>query len=272
MMSDLNATPSAQAALAGVCWRGSELACRAEEVAERLSLPLLGEVEPKRLPTPGMVLFLDEAGLSLQVTGKRAPGPVRVDFVRGRAAYRRRHGGGRGQLIARAVGLTAGHEPPRVLDATAGLGQDAFVLAGLGCPIQLLERSPVVWELLSDGLARARQVPELDDITARIQLCRGDAGALIGSLSEAPDVIFLDPMFPHREKSALVKKEMRLFRQLVGDDEDAGELLAPALQKARYRVVVKRPRHAPPLAGRAPNHTLEGKSSRYDLYTLRRMP
>ncbi len=270
-MSESDAEPGAAPLLTGVCWRGGELARRGREIATRLSLPAIGEAEPKWLAASEMVLFLDESGLALQLTGKRAPGPVRVDFARGRAAFRRLHGGGRGQMIARAVGLSAGREPPRVLDATAGLGQDAFVLAGLGCRMQLLERSPVVWELLSDGLARARQVPELDEITGRIRLYRGDAGHFIRSVSEAPDVIFLDPMFPHREKSALVKKEMRLFRQLVGDDADAGELLEPSLEKARYRVVVKRPRHAPPLAGRTPNHVLEGKSSRYDLYTLRRM-
>jgi 16S rRNA (guanine1516-N2)-methyltransferase len=87
----------------------------------------------------------------------------------------------------------------------------------------------------------------------------------------APQVIHLDPMFPHRDKSALVKKEMRLFRPLVGDDDDAPALLAAALALASHRVVVKRARKAPPIAGVAPGYSLEGKSSRYDIYPKKKL-
>ena len=87
-----------------------------------------------------------------------------------------------------------------------------------------------------------------------------------------PDVIYLDPMFPVRSKSAQVKKEMRIFHQLVGADPDSDSLLDAALSQARYRVVVKRPRIAPALANTPPNYTLEGKSNRYDIYTLQKLP
>ena len=74
-------------------------------------------------------------------------------------------------------------------------------------------------------------------------------------------------MFPHRDKSALVKKEMRLFRPLAGDDDDAPDLLEAALALATHRVVVKRPRKAPAIAGKPPAYHLEGNSSRFDIYT-----
>jgi 16S rRNA (guanine1516-N2)-methyltransferase len=97
-------------------------------------------------------------------------------------------------------------------------------------------------------------------------LC-GNAIELMNNWSgEAPQVIYLDPMFPHRDKSALVKKEMRLFRPLVGDDDDAPALLQAALALATHRVVVKRSRKAPVIAGEQPGYVLEGKSSRFDIY------
>lgn len=205
-------------------------------------------------------------GVQLVELGPGAPGPIRVDFVAGAAAHRRLYGGGAGQMIAKAVGLQPGVRPT-VLDATAGLGGDAFVLAQLGCAMTLLERQPVVAALLADGLARAAADPEVGPIVARMTLIRGNAiDTMAAWADEPPQVIYLDPMFPHRDKSALVKKEMRLFRPLVGDDDDAPALLAAALPLASHRVVVKRPRKAPAIAGPAPSYVLEGKSSRYDIY------
>lgn len=198
--------------------------------------------------------------------------PLRVDFAEGRAAHRRRFGGGRGQLVARACGLAAG-VTPSVIDATAGLGRDAFVLAGLGARVLLIERVAQIHALLADGLARAARDVETAAIVARMQLVLGDAAseleALVAASDVAPQVIHLDPMFPHREKSALVKKEMRLFRELAGDDSDAPRLLEAALDVATHRVVVKRPRKAPPIEGPHPHHSIDGKTSRYDLYVHR---
>ena len=226
--------------------------------AERLGLPLQGEAE--------FALQLGDDGLQLAELGPQAPGPVRVDLVEGAVAHRRLFGGGSGQMIAKAVGVQPGVRP-RVLDATAGLGRDAFVLAALGCAMTLSERQPIIAALLEDGLARARRDAEVAPIAARMRLLCGNAIALMQQWQgEAPQVIYLDPMFPHRDKSALVKKEMRLFRPFVGDDLDAPELLAAALQLASHRVVVKRPRKAPCIAGPKPSHALDGKSSRYDIY------
>lgn len=232
---------------------------QAQQWAQRLGLPLqIDEAE--------FALQVGEQGLQLQQLGADAPGPVRVDFVEGGAAHRRLYGGGSGQMIAKAVGVAQGVRP-RVLDATAGLGKDGFVLATLGCEMSLIERQPLIGALLEDGLARGALDAEVAPIVARMRLLKGNSIELMRNWEgEPPKVIYLDPMFPHREKSALVKKEMRLFRPLVGDDNDAPALLAAALALASHRVVVKRPRKAPCIEGPKPSHGLEGKSSRYDIY------
>ena len=238
-----------------------EFSARAEALAARLGLPLSGEA--------GFALQLGPQGLQLLDLAPGAPGAVRADFLEGASAHRRLFGGGSGQMIAKAVGLKPGVRP-RVLDATAGLGRDAFVLAQLGCTLDLIERQPIVAELLADALSRAQDDPEVGPIVARMHLRVGDAIALMRAWTDAvPEVIYLDPMFPERDKSALVKKEMRLFKTLVGGDDDAPELLEEALALASHRVVVKRPRKAPVVTGRPPSHALEGKSSRYDIYALK---
>lgn len=216
-------------------------------------------------------LCFDDRGSCLLSLADTKLKPVRANFIEGAVNHRRQFGGGKGQMIAKAVGIK-GRCLPQVLDATAGLGRDGFVLATLGCHITLLERSPVIAQLLKDGLQEALDNIDTAGIVERIDLrCVSSIDYL--SLPETPkvDVVYLDPMFPHREKSSLVKKEMRLFRSLVGDDLDAPTLLNAALQKAIYRVVVKRPRKAPIIEGKTPSFSLEGKSSRFDIYTLRSM-
>jgi len=212
-------------------------------------------------------------------------GVVCVDFVTGAAAHRRKFGGGRGQPVAKAVGIK-GDYLPRVLDATAGQGRDAFVLASLGCEMTLIERSPVAFLLLKDGLARAAADMETREIAARMTLIHADAREwLQNALSPTPlpqagegqsllpaslltsfDVVFLDPMFPEPDKRAKSKKEMAAFQQIIGGDEDADVLLEPARRLAGKRVIVKRPRHAPHLAGVKPNFVFEGESTRFDGY------
>jgi 16S rRNA (guanine1516-N2)-methyltransferase len=239
------------------------LADNAAAWAERLGLAQKGEAQ--------FALQLGEQGLQLVELGPQAPGPVRVDFVEGAVAHRRLFGGGTGQMIAKAVGVQPGVRP-RVLDATAGLGRDGFVLASLGCSVTLIERQPLIAALLEDGLARAAADRDVGPIVARMRLLTGNAIELMKAWQgEPPQVIYLDPMFPHRDKSALVKKEMRLFRPFVGDDLDAPALLQAALALASHRVVVKRPRKAPIIDGGKPGYALEGKSSRYDIYPLKKL-
>lgn len=236
--------------------------------AARLGLPLLAS-----RPAAGLVLVLRPGApggmLALEEAAGRAR-PLAVDFAAGRQAWRARRGGP--ELLARAAGLRGGRRPA-VLDATAGLGADAWVLAGLGCAVTAVERHPVVAALLEDGLRRAALRPELAERAARVRLLRADAREVLGQ--EMPEgggpwpVACLDPMYPTAcpagRGSALPRREMRLLRHLVGEDGDAEALLRAALGRAR-RVVVKRPRRAPPLAGLEPHHRVEGASTRYDVY------
>lgn len=220
-----------------------------------------------------LVLEFVEGALSLNRIGNKDK-PIFVDFVGGKAGHRRKFGGGKGQDIAKAIGLNKGVKP-RVLDGTGGLGRDAFVLASLGCTVTLLERSPVVAALLEDGLRRARQDAEVGDIVSRMNLINADSRLQMEDLAKGMnqfDVVYLDPMFPHREKSALVKKEMRIFQELLTGDPDADELLIPALELAEYRVVIKRPKGAPDLGDREPTYRLEGKACRYDIHALKAFP
>jgi len=194
-------------------------------------------------------------------------GGIFVDFVTGAMAHRRRFGGGRGEAVAKAVGIKGGYLPD-VVDATAGLGRDAFVLAALGCRVRMLERHPVVAALLEDGLQRGYQDAEIGPwLRDRLTLIHAASAQALGEITPQPDVVYLDPMYPHRQKSALVKKEMRVFQSLVGPDEDADALLEPARRLAKKRIVVKRPDYAPPLAGIVTQAAVVTKSHRFDIYT-----
>nr|WP_086939227.1 class I SAM-dependent methyltransferase [Thaumasiovibrio occultus] len=212
-------------------------------------------------------LVLTPDHLELRKTDEPKLGAIFVDFVSGAVAHRRKFGGGRGQAIAKAVGLKQGKNPT-VLDATAGLGRDAFVLASLGCKVMMIERHPVVAALLDDGLRRAQADSEIGGwMRERMSLLHAVSHqAMVDSVTEMPDVVYLDPMYPHKKKSALVKKEMRVFQSLVGSDDDADDLLTPALALATQRVVVKRPDYAEPLNNQVPSMAIETKKNRFDVY------
>jgi len=168
--------------------------------------------------------------------------------------------------VAKAVGVKSGYLPD-VVDATAGLGRDAFVLAAIGCRVRMLERHPIVAALLDDGLQRGYQDAEIGGwLRERLTLIHAPSAQALGDITPAPDVVYLDPMYPHRQKSAMVKKEMRVFQSLVGADEDADALLEPARRLAKKRIVVKRPDYAPPLAGVATQSAVVTKSHRFDIY------
>lgn len=223
----------------------------------------LGIVQDETCP---LALVQTAQRLELRKLDEPKLGAVFVDFVGGTMAHRRKFGGGRGEAIAKAVGIK-GAELPRVIDATAGLGRDAFVLAAIGCEVRLVERHPVVYLLLQDGLQRAYQDPEIGTMLAQnLRLLDVSHINQLDPRCDFADVVYLDPMYPHKQKSALVKKEMRVFQHLVGADLDADGLLAPALQLAKKRVVVKRPDYAEFLAQKSPHFSRETKNHRFDIY------
>lgn len=205
-------------------------------------------------------LQLIDNRLSLKISDKSC---VYVDFLEGALAHRKKYGGGKNQLIAKAVGIKSNIKLT-VLDVTAGLGRDAFVLATLGCDVIMCERSPIIHALLEDGLKRASSEEWFQKLN--LKLIHADAIHYLKSITDIPDIIYIDPMFPEKIKSALVKKEMRVLREVVGDDVDSEKLLNAALLIAKKRVVVKRAKLAPTLTDKKPDVVYKGKSSRFDVY------
>ena len=240
----------------------------AEELARTLGLVFTADAAQSACP---FLLTFTETRLELRQRGTHSPGPIYVDFASGAVAYRRRFGGGRKQSLLKAIGLKPGRPPPRVLDATAGLGRDAFVMACQGCTVHLVERSAVIAALLRDGLERSARDREIGSVVRdRLTLSHGDARELMGNIrvSDRPDVVYLDPMYPQRSKSALVKKEMQALHTLLGQDETSPGLLSAALACARARVVVKRPRQAPSLPGPSPGLAIHTRTTRFDVYLI----
>ena len=233
---------------------------RVEELSKKLNLPL----ETDLAETSDLLLGWHEDKLSIF---SESYGPVFIDFVKGKLAHRRQFGNGKKQPLARAIGLSS-KKLPNVIDATAGMGRDSFVLASLGCKVQMIERSSVITALLEDALERGRQDADVSPIVERMSVVCADACDYL-SAAQSEDVIYLDPMYPEKRKSAAVKKDMRALQILVGPDQDSHQLLRLALQKARHRVVVKRPKQAEPLDGVSPNTTINSPNTRYDIYSIK---
>ena len=193
-----------------------------------------------------------------------------IDFMQGKTGYRLKQGNeGKRSPLARACGIHK-HGPSTILDATAGLGEDAMVLALTGSTMTLFERSPLLYLLLTDALRRASRIDHLSDAVSRITLHFGDSTETLQQLvpQERPEVCYLDPMFSPRTKKALVKKDLRIVRGLVGADTDADALLDTALECATRQVVVKRIHGAAPLLDKTPHHVVKGRTIRYDVYMI----
>ncbi len=238
---------------------------RASALSAELSLPIVDAVDARVEAGGKLLLTVTAERLELRSFGPGAPGPVFVDFVGGPLGYARRVN--RFGLMYKALGIHLG--VTEVVDATAGLAHDAFLLALHGFNVIAIERSPVLVALVRDGLSRlAAADSDLAGLMARrLTLQCDDARAYLGKLppDSRPQAVYVDPMYPHRKKAALVRKEMRVIRTLVGDDEDAESLFDAAVAAATRRVVVKRMAHAPPLSAR-PHQAHADKTTRYDVY------
>jgi len=191
---------------------------------------------------------------------------LQLDFASGAVGYRFWSGSGRHHPLVRAAGVTKKTPMPTVVDATAGLGRDAFLLASVGAKVVMLERSAEVHALLKDALDRARAASDaLAEVVSRMTLIHGDARDYLPNLQA--EIVIVDPMHPPRQNSALVKKEMRLLAGIVGADEDSHELMRVALASARDRVVLKWPLGAAPLLETpAPSYQFSGKTVRYEVF------
>ncbi len=254
----------------------------AQALSQQYQLPLTSSLEaPPKIAigwhrttkdsTPKLALFQPDSGA------------VFIDFVTGKKAHRRHYGGGKNQPLVRAMGKIE-NRLPYVVDATAGMGGDSFVLASLGCNVLMLERSMPVSALLKDALLRGKAFlktenadSELHDIFARLQVIHTDSTHFLEHQttkhSHPIEVVYMDPMYPEKKKKAATKKEMKALQTLVGPDQDSQNLLQAALQAARYRVVVKRPKNAPIIQldnpKLVPTTQISSPNTRYDVYVIK---
>ena len=191
------------------------------------------------------------------------PEKLRTDFAAGRFGYRAARFG-RNEPLLRAIG-TAKSGTLHIVDATAGLGQDGFLLALSGAHVTLIERSPVIFAELQQALEVARANEDLAAIISRMSILKGDSQALLPTLKA--DVFYIDPMHPSRKKTALVKEPMRLLRDVVGADLDSGALIQTALDYSPGRVVVKWPAKSPlPDGIPSPSYELRSRTTRYCVF------
>ncbi|MFT5283831.1 MAG: 16S rRNA (guanine1516-N2)-methyltransferase [Kangiellaceae bacterium] len=219
-------------------------------------------------------------GLALRLSSEPSWSDIVVDFAASHLYYRQQHGGGRNEAIAKAIGIK-GKQSVNVVDCTAGMGTDSFIMASVGANVTMIERSPIIGALLDDALQRAKLGGQLGEnleclaVCERMALLQQDAISFLQSNSAdktQTDVIYLDPMFPHKKKSALVKKEMRAFQLLLGPDQDSEHLLTAAINFAPKRIVLKRPAGTPNLENQQalqPNMAISSKKHRFDVYLLR---
>jgi 16S rRNA (guanine1516-N2)-methyltransferase len=212
----------------------------------------------------GFVFELERTASGLQLHARHRPryAPLLIDWTS--PEHRRRVAGGKRQLLARAIGLHK-RADLHVLDATGGLGRDAWTLAALGARVDLVERQPMLAALLRDAHDRAINDATHAATAQRLQLIESEAATVLAGARHW-DVVHLDPMYPDHGRHALPQREMQFLRELSGDDDDADALLSPARAACRLRTVVKRQLNAPHLAGQTPDFQLAGTQARYDIY------
>lgn len=170
------------------------------------------------------------------------------------------------EMLVRAA--KAEGENLKAIDATAGMGEDGFLLAAYGYEVTLYEQNPVIAALLKDALRRARKHPVLKDIAGRMKLIEGDSVECLTKLMDPVDLIYLDPMFPERQKSGLINKKLQLIQKLEPPCSGEKALFDAAVKAAPSKIIVKRPLKSVHLAGRESSYILKGKAIRYDCYVM----
>lgn len=208
--------------------------------------------------TPGEALTLqvDQEGVSLTGFGLR----VRGDFEP--LLHRLTDGRLNHEMLVKITKTKSAH--PIAVDATAGLGEDALLLAAAGYEVILFEQDPVIAVLLRDAMERGKKHPVLRETIGRMKLIVGDSIALMPAMVGSPDLVYLDPMFPERRKSGLINKKLQLLQKLERPCAAEDELLQAALSVQPQKIVIKRPLKGAYLAGRKPGYSVKGKTIRYD--------
>ncbi|KTD08633.1 class I SAM-dependent methyltransferase [Legionella jamestowniensis] len=230
-----------------IAYEGEQQLARAEELAKLLTLKIDNHAHQQLLVTADK-LVLKMGNFS----------PLHADFTA--STWQKRRDAGKQQGIVRACKPGPGIS---IIDTTAGWGRDAAVLASFGAQVIMLERQPILATLLADALMRR---DEHSKRVLQLQLHAVDSFDYLQELTQEtfPDVIYIDPMHPERQKAALVKKEMQVLQQLVNRDDKTDELIQLAKTKAKKRVVVKWPQRLPTLL--KPDTSVDGKTVRFDIY------
>lgn len=229
-----------------------------KDMAEAFARRIGAEISEK--PGPKLTIFFHAKGVSLTGYGLSYQG----DFEN--MLHRVTNGRLQHEMLVRAA---KSDKPGRkAIDATAGMGEDAFLLAAQGYEVTLFEQNPVIAVLLKDALRRAKKHPVLKDIASRMNLVQDNSVEGMSKLLDPVDVIYLDPMFPARQKSSLINKKLQLIQKLEPPCSEETDLFDAAISASPSKIIVKRPLKSEFLAGRKPSYTLNGKAIRYDCYTL----
>ena len=227
-------------------------------MAEAFARRIGAEISEK--PGPKLTILFHAKGVSLTGYGLSYQG----DFEN--MLHRVTNGRLQHEMLVRAA---KSDKPGRkAIDATAGMGEDAFLLAAQGYKVTLFEQNPVIAVLLKDALRRAKKHPVLKDIASRMNLVQDNSVEGMSKLLDPVDVIYLDPMFPARQKSSLINKKLQLIQKLEPPCSEETDLFDAAISASPSKIIVKRPLKSEFLAGRKPSYTLNGKAIRYDCYTL----
>ena len=239
----------------------SQLLCKGQIIAKLLDLVIICDRTEAFSTSEEICVVYDLYGIGLLYID--ATKPIYVDFTDPKKLHRIKtvHQ----EALCKAIKIKS-IPCPNVIDATAGMGEDSFILAASNCKVLMLERSGIIGKMLENGLERALTAESVRNIASSLSLKLGNSIELLKNLTS--DVIYIDPMFPERKKSALVKKEMRAFKSLVGFDEDSDELLKISLMRAKHKVVVKRPIEAPFIADLQSTYSINGKVCRFDIYQI----
>ncbi len=227
----------------------------AESFARKTGAPIVDK------PGEYLTIHFDSKGVSLSGFGLTYQGDFAETMMHRVTNGRLQH-----EMLVKAA--SSEKEGRKAIDATAGMGEDAFLLAAQGYEVTLYEQNPVVAALLKDAIRRAKKNQILKDIAGRMKVVEADSVECMSKLLDPVDVIYLDPMFPARQKSSLINKKLQLIQKLEPPCSEETDLFDAALKVCPSRIIVKRPLKSECLAGREPSYTLKGKAIRYDCYVL----
>ena len=225
----------------------------AESFSRRTGSPIVNK------PGDYLTVLFDSKGVSLSGFGLSYQG----DFEN--MLHRVTNGRLQHEMLAKAV--KTDQENLKAIDATAGMGEDSLLLAACGYQVTLYEQNPVIAILLKDALRRAKKNTVLKDIVSRMQLVEGDSIEHLNKRLDPVDVIYLDPMFPGRQKSGLINKQLQLIQKLEPPCSKETALFDAAMAAQPSKIIVKRPLKSPYLDERVPSYSLKGKAIRYDCYS-----